>query len=94
MGGGLWRLKWHPTRPERLLAAAMHGGFCVVDFDGLSSDGVRGAETTTTFNGHESLAYGVDWSKGAAGRAGERDLVASCSFYDHLVHVWDVENIQ
>ena len=65
-----------------------------MDFDGLSSDGVRGAETTTTFNGHESLAYGVDWSKGAAGRAGERDLVASCSFYDHLVHVWDVENIQ
>ncbi|KAL8293732.1 hypothetical protein RQP46_000433 [Phenoliferia psychrophenolica] len=92
-GGGLWRLKWHPTRPERLLAAAMHGGFCVVDFEGLSSEGITGSgKTSTVFNGHDSLAYGVDWSKGAGAVQGGRDLVASCSFYDHLVHVWDVEN--
>ncbi|KAM0750183.1 WD40 repeat-like protein [Meredithblackwellia eburnea MCA 4105] len=93
-GGGLWRLKWHPTNPHRLLAAAMHNGFAVVDIDfsSTSSSSLTSvdARTHTVFNGHESLAYGVDWSCGA-GTVGERDLVASCSFYDHLVHVWDVD---
>ncbi|GAA5897399.1 hypothetical protein JCM8208_003262 [Rhodotorula glutinis] len=101
-GGGIWRLKWHPTNPQRLLVAAMHGGFKVVNFDGLA---LREAGATTAeedaggwvrpgegslkarFDGHESLAYGVDWSHG--GRTSEgRDLVASCSFYDHSLHVW------
>ncbi|GKY91953.1 hypothetical protein MPSEU_000166900 [Mayamaea pseudoterrestris] len=37
LGGGIWRLKWHPLRNDRLLVAAMHGGARVVDFDGLDS---------------------------------------------------------
>ena len=99
-GGGIWRLKWHPTDPQRLLVAAMHGGFKVVDFDGLvlREAGAAGGEAggwvrpgegalRARFDGHESLAYGVDWSDGGKTSEG-RDLVASCSFYDHALHVW------
>ncbi|GAA6007225.1 hypothetical protein JCM11491_003051 [Sporobolomyces phaffii] len=97
VGGGVWRLKWHPTNPRRLLVAAMHNGFSVVDFDGLSSqassDGaiVPGeGELVKRFEGHDSLAYGVDWNqRGPQTKDGE-DLVASCSFYDHALHVWAV----
>lgn len=32
---------------------------------------------------HKSLAYGSDWSHGE-----ELGLIASCSFYDHLLHLW------
>ncbi|KAI5478338.1 WD repeat protein [Pseudohyphozyma bogoriensis] len=88
--GGIWRLKWHATNPDRLLIAAMHGGFEVVDWDFSSSPSnagsegkweVGGAEQKASFLGHESLAYGVDWSGGRDAEG--RDLVASCSFYDH-----------
>lgn len=86
VGGGIWRLKWHASRSERLLVAAMHGGFRVVDFEGLG--GSESVEPTThaKFDGHESLAYGVDWSGGQTEKG--EDVVASCSFYDHTVHVW------
>jgi diphthine methyl ester acylhydrolase len=30
LGGGIWRLKWHPYRDYRLLVGAMHGGCRVV----------------------------------------------------------------
>eukprot|EP00898_Chlorokybus_atmophyticus_P002380 jgi/Chlat1/3142/Chrsp21S03366 len=54
--GYVWRLKWHPTRSDRLLAACMHAGFAVLSFD--VNDG---AATVQTYTAHESLAYGADW---------------------------------
>lgn len=84
-GGGIWRLKWHSTRSERLLVAAMHDGFKVVDFAGLGGEAIS-AEIAARFDGHESLAYGADWC-GATNDQGE-DVVASCSFYDHSLKVW------
>ena len=38
------------------------------------------------FDEHGSLAYGVDWSRLPASQGGS--LVASCSFYDHAMHMW------
>ncbi|GAA5876195.1 hypothetical protein JCM16303_007053 [Sporobolomyces ruberrimus] len=101
VGGGIWRLKWHPTNPCRLLIAAMHNGFSVIDFPGLSSLEAEGGALNPgegvlvkRFEGHESLAYGVDWNVAAKGEGEKtedgKDLVASCSFYDHALHVWSV----
>lgn len=87
--GGIWRLKWHATDSGRILAAAMHGGFEVVDFNALGSQDPISSQLKARFEGHDSLAYGVDWSGGTTLKG--KDLVASCSFYDHLVHVWGVE---
>lgn len=82
-GGGLWRTRWHPdpSRADTLLLGCMHDGFKVVQ---LSADS---AEVVTTFTGHESLAYGADWSslEGPSGNT----LAATCSFYDHLMHLWE-----
>ena len=60
---------------EFALVAGMHSGFHVVDLERL--------EVVKTFKEHESLAYGADWL--------EDGLVATCSFYDSLVSVWDSE---
>jgi WD40 repeat protein len=35
VGGGLWRIKWHPYDDDRLLLSAMHGGCRVVHSNGL-----------------------------------------------------------
>ena len=34
LGGGVWRIKWHPYSPERILIGAMHGGCRIVNFGG------------------------------------------------------------
>ncbi|KAI9328763.1 WD40-repeat-containing domain protein [Zopfochytrium polystomum] len=87
-GGGVWRLKWHPTDPTRLLTASMHSGFHVVqvDFDAPSTR----TETVYTDGKHGSLAYGADWSFAPAPPPGGRGrLKGTCSFYDHSFHVWE-----
>lgn len=70
LGGGIWRIKWHPHTPNRMLVAAMHGGCRVVNFGVLSpseeqsrdsSGGGPKAWVTKKFTEHESMAYGADW---------------------------------
>lgn len=52
--GGIWRIKYHETNPNRLVMANMYGGFDVVD---LPSNVVLHTNT------HHNLGYGVDWNK-------------------------------
>ncbi|KAJ7630947.1 WD40-repeat-containing domain protein [Roridomyces roridus] len=80
VGGGAWRVKWHPSasRKDDLLVACMHDGFKIVSFND------EGGQIQKRFDAHESLAYGVDWSFAE----GNETLVASCSFYDHSLHLW------
>ncbi|KAI8376475.1 WD repeat-containing protein 85-like protein [Radiomyces spectabilis] len=80
-GGGIWRLKWHPTEANKLLSASMHAGAFVIDVDAELNPSI-----TTSFLDHTSMAYGADWSY-----APNSHLVASCSFYDHVMHLWDAD---
>jgi diphthine methyl ester acylhydrolase len=91
VGGGAWRVKWHPdaARKHHLLVACMHDGFKVVDFETLASNDTDASSSwriSARFDQHQSLAYGVDWSHAPASEKGS--LVASCSFYDHSLHLW------
>jgi diphthamide biosynthesis protein 7 len=93
VGGGVWRTKFHPDPSRRaILLATMHDGFKVVE---LSERLARSeweelreqdAQITTRFDGHDSLAYGVDWCR-LPPKDG-KSLVVSCSFYDHAMHLW------
>ncbi|KAF5314173.1 hypothetical protein D9611_006820 [Ephemerocybe angulata] len=92
VGGGVWRVKWHP-HPERktdLLVACMHDGFKITRFSDSGSPTI-----IKEFTEHESLAYGADWSyapssKKTDGEGNEHpeSWVGTCSFYDHRLHVW------
>ncbi|KAG0317618.1 Diphthine methyltransferase [Dissophora globulifera] len=83
-GGGVWRLKWHPASADILLAGCMHNGFHVLRYDSAWSSGT----IVSSFMEHTSLAYGVDWSYAPTAAKSELPLVASCSFYDHKIHLW------
>ncbi|KAJ2892660.1 hypothetical protein IWW38_003134 [Coemansia aciculifera] len=100
VGGGVWRLKWHPEEPTQLLVGAMYGGFHILDVavSGMSplecapmpGLGASAAVTVTkqaSFMKHESIAYGADWSQSCDDRSAGW-LVGTCSFYDHSVQLW------
>lgn len=77
LGGGVWRLKWQPHGESLLLCACMYNGFHVVDTQSL--------QIVASFSDHQSIAYGVDWWYGVKDST---HVVASASFYDHLLCLW------
>eukprot|EP00968_Pinguiococcus_pyrenoidosus_P028330 scaffold7773_cov258-Pinguiococcus_pyrenoidosus.AAC.3 len=79
--GGVWRVKWHPNG-NLVLVASMYGGVCVADPS-------SGGQLLTTFDEHESMAYGVDWCPRLS--TDSVFAVASCSFYDKALHVWHMQ---
>jgi len=85
VGGGVWRVKWNPqeNRKGDLLAACMRDGFKVLHYE----DGMWQGQIVQRFDDHDSLAYGVDWSFEPPAEDGKQ-LVGSCSFYDHILHIW------
>ncbi|KAJ2005337.1 hypothetical protein GGI02_004214 [Coemansia sp. RSA 2322] len=103
VGGGVWRLKWHPEEPTQLLVGAMYNGFHILDVavHGLrpleraplpdraagNVDGKVNITLQTSFMDHKSIAYGADWCQSHQDSSAGW-LVGTCSFYDHLAHVW------
>ncbi|KXN73190.1 WD40 repeat-like protein [Conidiobolus coronatus NRRL 28638] len=83
LGGGVWRLKWHPdaTKSNLLLAACMNNGYHIIDIR-ESANFVK-----NSYHHHKSLAYGVDWCPSNV--QPQKDWVACASFYDHLFSIWD-----
>lgn len=84
LGGGVWRIKHHPTVPDLVLTACMHNGFAIVK----TKNGT--AESIEAYDKHGSLAYGADWQRGEVRVHGKRQnsVVATCSFYDRLLRLW------
>ena len=62
----------------------MHNGFHVLRTD-PSADAVQVA---ASYDKHASLAYGVDWWRHPRSLTAKTPIVGSCSFYDHIFHVW------
>jgi len=88
VGGGIWRIKWQERR--RLLAlACMHAGAAVLRFGNGDGDWSSPPHVVARHEKHQSMAYGIDWCQRRRGNGGQDEmLLASCSFYDHAVHLW------
>lgn len=85
VGGGIWRIKWHPHDDNRLLLGAMHGGCRIVQLQDLSNESIK-FKIIQEFTNHESMAYGADWIVDTSAGV---ELAASCSFYDRALYVWN-----
>ena len=86
-----------------LLGAAMRGGAWVLDTDiqmttathpggaGMIHPGGAGVRKVLHQSQHRSMVYGVDWVEVTqpGGVAVERGVVASCSFYDKSLRIWN-----
>jgi len=83
VGGGVWRVKWHPHLPGLLATASMHNGFHVIRYDEAGQGAV-----VQEFHEHESLGYGIDWQHSSPDQQRTSSLLASCSFYDHSLRLW------
>lgn len=87
VGGGVWRIKWHPKcgtdlHGSRILVAAMHGGCRVIECHDCC------AEVSSSFTEHKSMAYGADWIW-FDGQQNNCEAAASCSFYDRRAFLWN-----
>jgi diphthamide biosynthesis protein 7 len=92
VGGGVWRIKWHPSSVGKMLVAAMHGGCRVVNIralDSTNTDVQADVEVLSEFSAHDSMAYGADW---LCFDPFCDEVAASCSFYDRKAFVWDPYN--
>jgi len=95
VGGGVWRIKWHPKDASRMLVASMHGGCRLVDVPNIELPSISSLVSDHTefkmnivkeFTEHKSMAYGADW---ICGENGGFESAASCSFYDCQAFIWD-----
>ena len=98
LGGGTWRLKWHPDpSTSLLLAGCMDAGSHILNLEHLTSsnndkkteksrDGKgKSGILTTSYLHHKSLAYGCDWGQHPA----LYNQIVSCSFYDKSLRMWN-----
>eukprot|EP00890_Picochlorum_soloecismus_P006384 jgi/Picsp_1/6747/NSC_04088-R1_transducin wd40 domain-containing protein len=90
-GGGVWKLKPHPGDPDVILAACMHYGFSIFRIQNSDQDFWE-IHHCLRYPHQQTLAYGAAWSHAARPgykrRRIQGSLVATCSFYDNLLHIW------
>nr|XP_032525075.1 diphthine methyltransferase [Danaus plexippus plexippus] len=77
VNGGVWRLKYNPNEKSVVVAACMYGGFRLLRIN-------KDVKVMHEYLEHESIAYGADW------KYDDRSVVATCSFYDSMMHIGEV----
>ncbi|XP_050419902.1 diphthine methyltransferase [Adelges cooleyi] len=93
VGGGIWRLKWEPLKQEFLLSASMFNAAHIID----TSEKL--ANISTSFGEKETrLFYGADWCHMNVEKAAEFPkkncrIIATCSFYDHTLDLFLVDDL-
>ncbi|OWA51511.1 putative Diphthine methyltransferase [Hypsibius exemplaris] len=87
LGGGVWRIKINPHRPNLLACACMQSGCRIV-----SISDAQEFQIVEDFMRDRQLVYGVDWLPVSRVSAHEADAqsgsvfhLAACSFYDHVL---------
>jgi hypothetical protein len=60
LGGGIWRMKWHPYTSNRMLVCAMHAGCCVLNFYGTGLDDSGSPSTMDEIVVEDSNSYYYD----------------------------------
>jgi len=98
VGGGVWRLKFHPHAEKKnlLLAACMRSGFRIFNISSTFKSESNAISLVSCYNNGlddgkwESLAYGVDWIIPDREKTSE-DFVAGASFYDHTLRLFKCE---
>ena len=87
MGGGIWRIRQIPFSASDssysglIATACMHDGFKLLDSAKM--------KIVSQYCEHESLAYGLDLK---VAKASNDLMFASCSFYDHLLKIWNISS--
>ena len=87
LGGGVWRIRLHPTKHNRFVAACMHSGCAIVTTHVLDGSAACQMQIGQEYKSHESIVYDVDWVHLGKGEF----VTVSCSFYDNRLHFWTVE---
>ena len=104
LGGGVWRIKWHPSNwnkdcrvrrcQGKVFVAAMHGGGCrIVNFPSLmSGDACQEERDVQEADILSKFTAHESMAYGAdwiAFGSPKQEAVASCSFYDRKAFIWD-----
>ncbi|ORX56608.1 WD40 repeat-like protein [Piromyces finnis] len=92
--GGVWKVKWHPKLEKKsyIASACMYNGFHIYDIN-LKSAGDEAITEICHYDKHESIAYGIDWCQ-YTNDVCSNQIMGTCSFYDHLFHIWEMEPIK
>jgi WD40 repeat protein len=92
-GGGIWSIRWHPRDASRMLLSCMHEGFHILSMNVTEEELPSATDREIVqdlfhYREHTSLAYGGDWFPGSTS---DFSIMATCSFYDHQLHLWSYD---
>lgn len=83
LDGGVWKMKLHSNK-NLFVCACMHTGLHVINSESLKS------ELYYDKHGVNNLAYGCDWKPSIGSLNPKSDIIASCSFYNHELRIWEL----